>query len=593
MKASYLAAAAVLLPLSALPRGQKAPPPGFPLDPEGRRLVIRSGDAEFVVSPEGGLEAALVRGARRLSLDAADPDRDEVVVDGVRRHFTLDLGKASWTEGGATLEGGDSQGLEETETLFTFSGAPGLLGIRTTFRNASSRPVRLDALRLGRRRVDARRAGMGRASDLWSFHGASYVWGQDEVVPVSPGLKRENVLATPVGDSYGGGVPVVAFWTHDVGVALGHLETVPVPSALPVQAGGDGVVSASLEVKPGRTLGPGDSYAAPAYFLSVYSGDFYEPLRLYSKAVQAEGLVLRPPSPEAYSPSWCGWGYEFNVTPAQMVGVIPKLKQLGIPWGTLDDRWFEAYGDWEPRPDTFPGDAIRGLVRDYHRAGLRLQLWWVPLVAEDGQKGYDSHTYRVSKVVRDHPDWLILDPKGRHARTRRGLAALCPALPEVQRYYKELTERFISDWDFDGSKLDESYTAPRCFNPAHHHASPDDSVRAVGEIYRIIRDTTRALKPLGVTQICSCGTTPNIAWLGDMDQAVTADPVGSVQVRHRIKILKALLGPEAAVYGDHVELTRVLIHKGVESDLGEDFASTVGVGGVVGTKFVWPQADPR
>ena len=37
----------------------------------------------------------------------------------------------------------------------------------------------------------------------------------------------------------------------------------------------------------------------------------------------------------------------------------------------------------------------------------------------------------------------------------------------------------------------------------------------------------------------------------------------------------------------------VLIRKGVESDLGEDFASTVGVGGVVGTKFVWPQTDRR
>ena len=40
-----------------------------------------------------------------------------------------------------------------------------------------------------------------------------------------------------------------------------------------------------------------------------------------------------------------------------------------------------------------------------------------------------------------------------------------------------------------------------------------------------------------------------------MDQAVTADPVGGVQVRRRIKMYKALLGPESAVYGDHVELS--------------------------------------
>jgi alpha-galactosidase len=74
-----------------------------------------------------------------------------------------------------------------------------------------------------------------------------------------------------------------------------------------------------------------------------------------------------------------------------------------------------------------------------------------------------------------------------------------------------------------------------------------------------------------------------------MDQAVTADPVGSIQVRRRVKMYKALLGPEAAVYGDHVELTRVTnASSDREQDLGEDFASTLGTGGVLGTKFTWP-----
>jgi alpha-galactosidase len=53
-------------------------------------------------------------------------------------------------------------------------------------------------------------------------------------------------------------------------------------------------------------------------------------------------------------------------------------------------------------------------------------------------------------------------------------------------------------------------------------------------------------------------------------------------------MLKALLGPEAAVYGDHVELTEIQFRGDQELDLGEDFVSTIGTGGVVGTKFVWP-----
>ena len=54
----------------------------------------------------------------------------------------------------------------------------------------------------------------------------------------------------------------------------------------------------------------------------------------------------------------------------------------------------------------------------------------------------------------------------------RNLATLCPAVPEVREYYKQLTERFIKDWDFDGHKLDNIYTVPVCYNPAHHHKSP-------------------------------------------------------------------------------------------------------------------------
>jgi alpha-galactosidase len=78
-----------------------------------------------------------------------------------------------------------------------------------------------------------------------------------------------------------------------------------------------------------------------------------------------------------------------------------------------------------------------------------------------------------------------------------------------------------------------------------------------------------------------------------MDQAVTADPVGAKQVRYRIKAYKALLGPEAAVYGDHVELSAMTRVGNSWREHGEDFASTIGAGGVVGTKFVWPDPGPR
>jgi alpha-galactosidase len=110
----------------------------------------------------------------------------------------------------------------------------------------------------------------------------------------------------------------------------------------------------------------------------------------------------------------------------------------------------------------------------------------------------------------------------------------------------------------------------------------------MGDVYKVIFETTRALKPESVTQSCPCGTPPNIAWLPYLDQAVTADPVGARQVRYRIKMYKALLGAQAAVYGDHVELSEMKREGQRWTEVGKDFASTVGTGGVVGTKFTWP-----
>ena len=58
--------------------------------------------------------------------------------------------------------------------------------------------------------------------------------------------------------------------------------------------------------------------------------------------------------------------------------------------------------------------------------------------------------------------------------------------------------------------------------------------------------------------------------------SVASDPEGSFQVRSKAKTLKGLMGDDVPFFGDHVEL----------SDGGNDFASTLGVGGVVGTQFV-------
>ncbi|RMG65836.1 MAG: alpha-galactosidase [Chloroflexi bacterium] len=442
------------------------------------------------------------------------------------------------------------------------------------------------ALEITRLRLEAflPQALWGQEGTLWSLQGAAVHWGQDFAFPLEKGFARENYLGH-LQDAEGGGVPLVYLWNRLHGLALMHLETTPIEWYLPVERDEEGVRMA-FELRRPLRLTPGQVWSSPLFALSWHEGgDFFAPLERYRQQMAVRGLTPAPPLPASYEAAWCSWGYEFDVTAEDVAHVLPAARPMGLRWFTLDDRWFDAYGDWNPRRETFPNGAedLRRMNEAIHAAGGLSQLWWYPLCAEDGHGAWESHTYGISQILREHPDWVVLDEQGRVARNNRHLAMLCPALPEVQEYTLALTRRFIEEWGFDGFKMDNIYTMPACHNPAHHHASPQESIRAFGELYRRVLELTRQLRPQeGVVQICPCGTPITFHLLPATDQTVTADPTSSAQVRQRIKFYKALTGRSAAVFADHVEL----------SDGGVDFASGIATGGVPGTKFTW-QVPPE
>jgi alpha-galactosidase len=593
---------------------QKADATKVRVDVGADGITIRTPTAGFILGSSGALRAALHGASEDFTLDQpGHASVPEVFVTGRKSpvsDFVLDLPNASVSlaTGKLGLTGrhievhgtSASARLDETLTVEVYDDFPNMAILSAAFRNASQNSVELQNVTLQRHALDAKLTDAKAAShEMWSFAGSSLKWGKDDVFPIPASFSQENPFGTPVATKddlgqVGGGIPVVAFWTRTVGEAIGHIETLPIAVSMPVETNKDGLVQAEVKVPVNSALKPGDTFSTPRTFVAVYSGDYYEPLRMWSDAVEREGLARPENNDENYAVSWCGWGYESDVTPAQMISTIPKLKEMSIHWATLDDRWFDNYGDWQPRADTFPGDAIKKMVDDFHAQGIKVQIWWLPLGVEDHRNRFGARNFVVPDVLKEHPDWLVLDKNGKPARMARNLATLCPALPEVQAYHKQLTERFVRDWGFDGHKLDNIYSVPPCYNPKHHHKSPMDSTYAMGEVYKVIFQTTRGLKPNSVTQSCPCGTPPSLAWLRYMDQAVTADPVGSAQVRRRIKMYKAILGPRAAVYGDHVELTHITgAFSGKEQDTGRDFASTLGTGGVLGTKFTWPANDPK
>ncbi|MBI9048931.1 MAG: alpha-galactosidase [Anaerolineaceae bacterium] len=415
------------------------------------------------------------------------------------------------------------------------------------------------------------------STDAWTMQGVAVEWGQDFAFPLRFPFTRENYLGhTDHGE--GGGIPLVYVWNQNGGVALAHLEPTQALWYMPVAAERVNVVQLSLENRETVVLAPGETFTSLQSLISYHQGDFFEPLALYREMMRLKGIAFPEMNTEDYQAAWCSWGYEFDVQPQEMLSVLPKLREMNIRWLTLDDRWFDHYGDWQPREDTFPGgeQTMKEMVAKIHAQNAYAQLWWYPLCVEDGVGEWDGFKYSTSHILEEHPDWLLLNKDGSVARNNRGLAILCPAVKEVQEYSLALTRLFIENWDFDGHKLDNIYTVPPCHNPAHRHQHANESVDVFAQLYRKIFELTRKLKPYSVTQICPCGAQITHTLIPAMDQAVTADPTSSIQIRRRIKFYKALLGPGCAVFADHVEL----------SDGGMDFASELGTGGILATKFI-------
>jgi alpha-galactosidase len=455
--------------------------------------------------------------------------------------------------------------------------APDATSVKVTLTNVGSIPLGFDRFNAPRITL----ASKFTHSPVWTLQGAAVFWGQDFAFELPRGFYRDNFLGH-LQDGEGGGIPVVYFWNKAQGMALMHIEPAPKDWYMPVKSDKEGITTA-LQLRQPITLQPGENFIGLQTIISLHMGDFFAPLTLYRKLLADQGIHAPQSVPANYEPAWCSWGYEFDVTPDEMTGVLPVLKELGIQWLTLDDRWFDAYADWNPRKDTFPNgvEDVRRMNAEIHAAQAFSQLWWYPLCAEDGHGGWESHKYGFSQVLKEHPDWVILNADGSVARNNRHLAMLCPALPEVREYTADLTRRFITEWGFDGHKLDNIFTIPPCYNPAHQHNYPEQSTEAMAEAYKSIFDLTRQLRPDSVTQICPCGTPLSLQLIPYTDQAVTADPTSSEQIRQRIKFYKALMGPCSAVFADHVEL----------SDGGVDFASEIGTGGVPATKFIWPDDE--
>jgi alpha-galactosidase len=406
---------------------------------------------------------------------------------------------------------------------------------------------------------------------FWSFQSGSYQRRPNWLVPLRTGFYQENYLGMNASD-YGGGTPIVDVWRRDVGIGVGLVEPRPRLISLPVSMPNARQAQVSVQYRRDQSLLPGESFHTFRSFVAVHEGDYFQTLLTYHRFMSKQGFQMAKAPESAFGAIWCAWGYGRNFKPQQVYDTLPTVKSMGFTWVTLDDGWQNNYGDWQLDPKKFPrGDAdIKAMVDRIHQEGFKAQLWWSPLSAVPD-----------SKLLTNEPDLALENQDG----SRRKISwwnsyYLCPANPRVVAYHKELVRKILVDWGFDGLKLDGQHMngVPACYNPAHHHKRPEDSVEALPDFFREIYDAAQSAKPGSLVEFCPCGTSYSFFTMPHFNMSVASDPTSSFQVRSKGKTIKGLMGDDVPYFGDHVEL----------SDNHDDFASTLGIGGVVGTQFVLP-----
>jgi len=464
------------------------------------------------------------------------------------------------------------EGLEITKrlTLTIYTDFPNLISTKVTYTNKSKNDVFIETWLNNEYTISSQ----GDKPLFWAFQGSSSSSRSDWIRPLESGYYQKNYMGMNSTD-YGGGIPVTSVWRRDINIAVGHLALVPKRVNLPTEipnTENNVIIGVSKDFDERTLFKTNESITTLETFVAISKGDYFNNLSRYSKLMQAKGITIAEPEDAAFEPIWCAWGYERQFTVDEIVSTLPKVKELGIKWAVIDDGFQIAEGDWDANPIKFPKGNIemKHLVNKIHSYGLKAKIWWTPLAA-------DPH----SKTLTENPDMRIQQKNmAPQFITWWDAYYLSPSNKKTIKHTKEIVRMFIEEWGFDGLKMDGQHM--NAVAPDFNLENPELASEELPNFFQMIYDEARKINPDAVIENCPCGTCMSYFNMASMNQAVSSDPLSSWQIRHKGKTYKALI-PNTAYYGDHVEL----------SDNASDFASSFGVGAVLGTKFTWPKHNPN
>ena len=243
--------------------------------------------------------------------------------------------------------------------------------------------------------------------------------------------------------------------------------------------GGNGSTNWGFEIEERPTglewieVAPGETLLGEKFFFGINDdSDPQQSTDRYYEVLRADGLFAREkvialPRERI----WGSWSYDFfdSITEDDIFRQLPVIKkgfpsvkfvQIDYGYERVYESGQRAQLDFLYETDTpynmekFPGGPQK-LVREMRAAGLRPATWLGLWVAGS------------SKLVADHPEWLLLDDMGCPVRLPKrpddhmgwlgqNVFVLDPSVPGVRDYVDYVCKTVLRDWGFEGVKLDFS-----------------------------------------------------------------------------------------------------------------------------------------
>jgi alpha-galactosidase len=185
---------------------------------------------------------------------------------------------------------------------------------------------------------------------------------------------------------------------------------------------------------------------------------------------------------------WCSWYSLYTeITEKQLFKILGDLNTQEWPVGVfqIDDGWQQGIGDWEPNSKFASGmEEIAAWIKAAEKTP---GLWLAPLLAAPS-----------SSLFKDHPDWMLRDPRGKFVSAGfnwgEPMYALDTTHPGALAWLAELMKK-VRGWGYDYVKLDFLYAG--ALPGQRHFDMPREAAYRSG--LKVIREA------LGEAYFLTCG----------------------------------------------------------------------------------------